>query len=63
MKDVYLFDISRTTDATTLHTFRMESETDLEITQTDKDEISAAIDARFGALNLAARGEQKPRWK
>ena len=62
MKSAYLFDISRTTDAAALHEFRHNAENDWDLSMSEREEISAAIDARFGALNLAAHGEQKPRW-
>ena len=61
-KSLYLFDISRTDSATTLHWLGQQADTDPELSSAERREIHAAISARFGALNAAALPKRKPRW-
>jgi len=61
--EVYLFDISRATDAGTLNAYRVDAIIDDTLTIFEKTEICAAIDARFGALNKAAVGNRRARWE
>jgi hypothetical protein len=58
----YLFDISRATDAGTLHAYRADAVEDDTLTSFEKTEVCAAIDRRFHELNKAAAGKQKARW-
>ena len=52
MSDAYIFDISRVTDAPTLHGFRRDILADDTLDPAERDELCAAIDRRFAFLNL-----------
>jgi hypothetical protein len=45
-----------------LHALRKLAGKDITLTQEEIFTVNEAIDRRFGALNAAAIGEQKPRW-
>ena len=61
MSDAYMFDISRATDAPTLHGFRRNILADETLDATERDELCAAIDRRFAFLNLEQQNFN-PRW-
>jgi len=60
--DLYQFDISRATDAITLHGFASDIASDDELTQAEKDALIDQIARRFSFLNAQAVGVQTPRW-
>ena len=53
-KETYLFGIARMDVAEDLHATRREALDDTEISQAEYDEISQAVDRRFGFLNRRA---------
>jgi len=57
-----LFDISRATEAGTLHQYREDANEDITLTEEERDEVGRAIDARFSFLNARAGGNPRPRW-
>lgn len=61
-KEVYSFDISRATDAGTLHAYAADIREDETLDVTDKAELQLEINLRFSALNHAANPNPKPRW-
>ena len=60
--DLYQFDISRATDADTLHGFASDIAADDQLTQAEKDRLTDQIARRFSFLNAQTIGVQKPRW-
>ena len=61
MSGAYMFDISRATDAPTLHGFRRDILADETLDPAERDELCAAIDRRFAFLNLEQQNFN-PRW-
>jgi hypothetical protein len=59
---IYRFDISRATDAATLHAFRQDIAEDDTLTAAEKAALEQTLNDRFAALNAQAVGQQKPRW-
>jgi hypothetical protein len=59
----HLFDISHTTDATTLLAYRNDVLADECMDNDEKQEICRAVEKRFAALNASSAASQKPRWK
>jgi hypothetical protein len=51
MSDAYMFDISRATDAPTLHGFRRDILVDETLDPAERDDLCAAVDRRFAFLN------------
>ena len=62
MLSAILFDISRATDAGTLHQYRADAAEEITLADEERAEINRAIDARFSFLNLQAGDKPKPRW-
>jgi len=56
------FDISRATDAGTLHAYAADIRDDDTLHSDEKDGLLKIIGEKFGALNAAAIGKPKPRW-
>ena len=59
--EAYLFSISRA-DAEALQQLRREIAADETLDLAERRELQAAINSRFGQLNLLAAGTMKPRW-
>jgi len=59
--EAYEFDISRATDAATLHGFHRDILADKIFDQTERDKLCGVIDRRFAFLNIN-RQHFKPRW-
>jgi hypothetical protein len=55
------FDISRTTDAITLQTYRDDVLSDDCLDAAEKEELCRAIEKRFAFLNARAAEHQQPR--
>ena len=60
--EVYQFDISRATDAGTLHAYAADIREDDTLHSDEKEELLKAIGQRFSFLNAAASTTRKPRW-
>lgn len=61
LADALLFDVSRTTDTTTLLTCRRDTLADNGLDTVEKNEICRAIEKRFAFLNATRGREQKTR--
>ena len=57
MASVYALDISRSTDAPTLHQLDRDIDADLTLDDDKRKILLDAIKARFGRLNASAMGE------
>ncbi|HAO78242.1 MAG TPA: hypothetical protein DCQ92_04535 [Verrucomicrobia subdivision 3 bacterium] len=58
----YKFDISRATDAGTLHAYAADAKTDDTLPSDEKEEVLLAIHERFCFLNARAAKPAKGRW-
>ena len=59
----YFIEISRATDATTLHGLTPQAVLDSYLTEADLDAVANAIHRRFSTLNHETLKHQKPRFK
>jgi len=58
----HLFDISRATDASTLHAYRTDILADDCLNTVEREELCRAIEKRFAFLNARAVTQPTPRW-
>jgi hypothetical protein len=60
--EVYQFDIARADRAGDLHALRQDILADETLATEEKAALLENIRLKFGARNLRASGQQKPRW-
>lgn len=61
-KDIYIFDISRATSASDIHSLILDASADITLTPAEQEEVKLYGNRRFAQLNAQAAPAQKPRW-